>query len=63
MVVLRHDFPLGLEMPSWFRVLVMSSRVLPESAIWNILRTRTAWESLTSRMGRFLAPSWTMTRL
>ena len=62
-LVLPQSFPLGLAMPSPFRVLVISSIPLPASAMSKMRLTMRDASGSGSRVGRFLGPSCTMTRL
>ncbi|MDE2780745.1 MAG: hypothetical protein OXI91_13880 [Chloroflexota bacterium] len=55
-----QGLPVGLAMPSSFRVRVMSRMPLPDSAISKMRLTTGEVSGLGSRVGRFFAPSWTI---
>ena len=58
-MVLSHRLPSGVAMPSAFRVLVISSVLLPFRAMRNMRRTRASTGGFSSSLGRFLGPSCT----
>ena len=60
---LDQSLPVGLAMPSSLRVLVMSRMPVPDSAMSKMRSTTGAVAGSGSRVGRFLAPSCTMTLL
>ena len=62
-LVLPQGFPLGLVMPSSLRMRAISSVDFPASDMSNIRLTMREESGSSSNLGRFLGPSWTMTRL
>ena len=62
-LVLPQSFSLGLAMPSLLRMRVISRVPLPASARLKMRRTMRDVSGLISRVGRFLGPSGTITRL
>ena len=62
-LVLPHSLPLGLATPSSLRVLVMFTIPFPASAISKMRLTMREASRSGSRVGLFLGPSCTMTRL
>ena len=63
MPFLDQSLPVGLAMPSSFRVRVIFSIPVPASARSKMRLTTVAASGSSSRVGRFLAPSGAMTRL
>ena len=62
-LVLAQSFPLGLAMPSLLSVRMISSVPFPASAMSYMRLTVGATSGSISRVGLFLGPSCTMTRL
>ncbi len=63
MPFLDQSFPAGLAMPSSLRVVEICSIPVPATAMPKMRFKTLEASGSGSSMGRFLAPSWTMTLL